>query len=261
VRVTVQAAALLASLVAVNDLVPAMSMPSLLNDVTLLVTVRMMAVFARPPVMLTVNGPPGGGRRVGHRELEAGGGVLRVDGDDLREQDRTACVGHCDRVSANQLEADREVPLTPGVQLLGERLGAIDLQRHVLVLLTSGTEDLDRLNDGGRKGGHRAREGDNLREGDHTGVAGSSLRHGRSAGGSDGRHEGVCAGRRIDRETGVDPQCHPLVQHGRRDDGIAVRIRGRPYVRGHPPAIEADHITGCHNNSRRNGERRHLAGR
>jgi len=61
VRVTVQAAALLASLITLNALVPAMSMPSLLNDVTLLVTVRMMAVFARPTVMLTVNGPPGAG--------------------------------------------------------------------------------------------------------------------------------------------------------------------------------------------------------
>jgi hypothetical protein len=56
--VTVQAAALLASLVAVNALAPAM--PSLLVDVTVLVTVtvRMMAVFASPPVMLTVNGIP-----------------------------------------------------------------------------------------------------------------------------------------------------------------------------------------------------------
>jgi hypothetical protein len=42
----------------VNDLVPAIVMPSLLIEVTLLVTVRKIAVFASPPVMLTVDGTP-----------------------------------------------------------------------------------------------------------------------------------------------------------------------------------------------------------
>lgn len=41
-----------------NALVPAIVMPPLLIDVTWLVTVRMMAVFAGPPVMLAVNGTP-----------------------------------------------------------------------------------------------------------------------------------------------------------------------------------------------------------